>query len=411
MIAFGLLAVNCWINAQPIFRTETISSRIQTLRVLKTNSWEQAPVIDLQKGEQIEISFDVLGAAPEYYTYRIFHCNADWTPSQIIESEYLTGLQNNPINDYVNSFNTKMDYVNYKLLIPNENTTLKLSGNYIVQIISGENNNVVLNACFSVVESQASIQMQISSITDKGANNKYQAVSFEVNYGNDIRIPAQDLKIYVRQNNRLDNKVLLSKPLNIQNRKAIYDHTPALIFDAGNEYRSFEMTTVHYAGMHIEAVEYHSPYFHSILKPDYVRSARAYLFYDDLNGRIFIHNKDAENSDIEADYQFVHFYIPCEKPFSEKIYILSDAFHNILDARSQMEYSEKEKGYVKSVLLKEGYYNYLYVNKADDLSPASTSLVEGNYYQTENEYQVWVYARTTGMRYDKLIGFQTLQFK
>ncbi|MDR2804563.1 MAG: DUF5103 domain-containing protein, partial [Dysgonamonadaceae bacterium] len=361
--------------------------------------------------EAIEISFDLLNAAPEYYTYRILHCDADWRPSQLTQPEYMEGLQNYPVDDYAHSFITTFDYVNYRLLIPNENVRLKVSGNYVVQILPQNGSQPVLNACFSVLEPQTGIQMQVSPVTDRGANTMYQAVSFEINYGNDIKSPMQDLKVYVLQNNRFDNAASLVKPLNVQNRKAVYDHSPALIFEAGNEYRSFEMTTIHYAGLHIEAVEFFDPYFHTTLKPDALRSHRSYLFNEDINGRMFVRNNDAEDSDIEADYQFVHFYLPCDQPFSEKVYLLSEAFHNLPDERSQMEYSAADRGYVKSVLLKEGYYNYLYVHRKSAESPLSTALIEGNYYQTENEYRVMVYARPMGERYDKLIGVQTIQFK
>jgi hypothetical protein len=171
------------------------------------------------------------------------------------------------------------------------------------------------------------------------------------------------------------------------------------------------MISTRYNGLNVESVEYYDPYYHTTLRPDPVRSDRSYLFNEDINGRVYIRNSDAEDSDIEADYQFVHFYVPCETPFPDPVYLLSDAFHNLLDARSGMEYSIKDKGYVKSVLLKEGYYNYLYVTRKDTVSPASTAWIEGDYYQTENEYRVMVYARTMGMRYDKLIGVQTLRFK
>ncbi|KAA6301701.1 MAG: hypothetical protein EZS26_002166 [Candidatus Ordinivivax streblomastigis] len=398
------------LSAQP-FRTKSFTDRIKTLRVFKANQWNSVPVIDLNKDEQVEINFDLMGASPEYYTYTLIHCDADWNPSQLVESEYLDGLQNTSVDDYANSFNTKMDYVNYKLLIPNDNIRLKVSGNYVVQIIPEDHSEPVVNACFSVVEPQTFIQMQVSPVTDKGSNSIFQAVSFEVNYNNEIKSPSQELKVFVEQNNRWDNTAQLLKPLTLQNKKAIYDHNPALIFDAGNEYRRFEMTTTRYVGMNIASVEYYEPYYHSILNPDRIRSDRAYFFYEDINGRMFVRNNEASDSDIEADYQVVHFYIPCNQPFAENVYILSEAFNNLLDSRSKMEYSEREKGYVKAVLLKEGYYNYLFVTRKMAAGPASTAGIEGNYYQTENEYRVWVYARTAGMRYDKLIGVQSIQFK
>ncbi|MDH8702599.1 hypothetical protein M2138_001967 [Dysgonomonadaceae bacterium PH5-43] len=393
------------------YRTESFSTRIQTLQVLHYENWEKAPIINLHSNEQIEISFDLLGVSPEYFTYRIIHCDAEWTKSQLVESEYMFGLQNNLINDYNNSFNTRMDYVNYKLKIPNDDVSLRVSGNYVVQVFTQTGSEPVLNACFSVVEPSVSVDMKLSSITDKGANSKYQAVSFDINYGNEVKSPIQDFKIYVQQNNRTDNQAKLVKPLRVQNGKAIYDHNPSLIFDAGNEYRSFEIITTLYAGMHVESLEYHAPYYHSILSPDFPRNNRSYTFDNDINGKIYIRNKDAYDSNIEADYQFVHFYIPCDQPLVDDVYILSNALHNILDDRSKMEFSYNDRGYVKTLFLKEGYYSYMYVTKKEGSELATTNIIEGDFFQTENEYRVMIYSRTIGMRYDKLVGVETLQSK
>lgn len=151
------------------YRTEVFSTRIQTLRVSVADKWELPPIIDLYAGDPVEISFDVLGASPEYLTYKILHCNADWTLSPLIEPEYMNGLQNNPLDDYNNSFNTRMDYVHYKLLVPNDNINLLVSGNYVVQVFSEVSELPILTACFSVVEPEANIEMKVSSVTDKGA--------------------------------------------------------------------------------------------------------------------------------------------------------------------------------------------------------------------------------------------------
>jgi hypothetical protein len=408
-VSFWLFILPLGLKAQ-IFRTQALSERVQTLLVHSSGGWDTAPIIDRNAGNQIEIGFDVLGTSAERYTYMITHCNADWKPSQLVYSEYLSGLQNNYLDDYANSFNTQMDYVNYKLFLPNEQVQLKLSGNYVVQVLDSEA-NPLLNACFSIVEPLADIGIQVSPLTDKGANSQYQAVSFEIRYGNEVKLPLQDLKVYVQQNRRFDNEASLLKPLNIQNGKALYDHHPDLIFMAGNEYRAFEMITARYNGLGIASVEYHAPYYHTILKPGALRSNRFYSYNEDINGRIYIRNKDVEDSETEADYQLVHFFLPCENPFPEAVYLLSDAFHNLLDARSQMDYSPLDKGYIKSVLLKEGYYNYLYVTRKDKSSPASLALIEGNYYETENEYRVLVYFCPMGGRYDRLIGVKTIQYK
>lgn len=408
VFALGFLALP--IRAQ-VYQTQSFSDEVRTLLVRHAGNWESIPVINLHSDEAITISFDLIRLTPDRLTYRVVHCDADWRPSRLTESEYMTGLQYNMIDDYANSFNTLPDYVNYQLQIPNRNNGLLASGNYAVEVYSSESDYPVLYACFSVLDNRLPVAMKVSPITDKGVHTRYQAVSFEVAYGREVRTPAQDLKIVVRQNNRRDNQAADLRPMSLQQDKAIYDHTPALVFEGGNEYRVFEMTSTQYSGQNISHYEYHSPFYHAILNPDMVRTNRAYSFYNDINGRIFIRNQISDDADLESDYRIVHFFVPSETPLPEEVYILSEAFNNLLDKNSRMEYEPLAKGYTKTAFLKEGYYNYLYVTKKKGSEAGHTAWIEGNHYETENEYSVWVYMRPFGGRYDQLVGFQTLSFR
>jgi len=393
------------------FKTQAFSDLVKTLQVGVMDDFQAAPIIELESGRLIEISFDMLEPEPRPYTYTLTHCNADWSQSQLVQSEFMRGFQNRILDDYAISFNTTMDYINYRVTFPNNDVYLRVSGNYLVQVFPENSDIPVLHACFSVVEPQATIAMNVSSQTDRGMNNFFQQVNFTVDYGNEVRAPMQDLKVYVQQNNRIDNEAALVKPLRVQGNRLVFEHNPDLIFDGGNEYRSFEMTTRQYNGLNIEAIEFHAPFFHVVLRPDAIRSNRPYSFMEDINGRFLVRSLSAVDFSFEADYRIVHFYLPCEKPFTENVYILGEAFNNLLDERSRMDYSELDKGYIKSAILKEGYYNYLYVTRKNDESPANMASIEGNFFQTENEYRVMVYFRPMGGRYDRLIGVQTLQFK
>ena len=394
------------------FRTSTFSDEVRTLRVFPVDRWDAMPVIELGTGDQIEINFDVMNPAPGAYTYTITHCNADWAPSQLIQSEFMSGFQNHFVDDFASSFNTTMNYVNYRLTFPNEDITLKVSGNYAVQIFPQNSNEPILHACFSVVEKKTDIAMQVTSQTDRGMNNFFQQVNLTLTYdNNEVRRPTQDLQVYVRQNNRTDNEAALVKPLRMQRNQLVFEHVPALIFDAGNEYRAFEMVTHRTNGVNIESIKFYDPYYHVFLFPDKIRAGRAYFFSQDINGKVFIRTLLGDDYDTMADYYIVHFFLAAENPFPDDVYILSEVFNNILDDRSKMDYNPQEGGYTKSVLLKEGYYNYLYLTKKNGMSSGSMALIEGNYFQTENEYQVLVYFRRAGDRYDQLIGTQTVQFK
>ena len=304
-----------------------------------------------------------------------------------------------------------MDYINYKLYFPNEDLSMRISGNYVVRVYpEGNREKPILSACFSVMEPQATIRLEASSQTDIGANRTYQQVSFDVNYTNNRISPMQDLKVYVLQNNRRDNWGDLLKPLNIQNGRLTYAHNPKLIFEAGNEYRKFEVISYRYNGLGIASIEWHAPYYHVDIRADQVRAGKTYSYDEDIDGKFFIRSQDGVEHDTESDYFFAHFYLPCDKPFNDDVYLLSEIFNNIADERSKMEYSVNDGGYVKTLLLKQGHYNYMYVTKKSGTSTLSPALIEGNYFQTSNEYTVYVYYRPIGARYDSLIGFQYLLF-
>lgn len=394
------------------YRTETLTDRVRTLQVRPVDEWDGLPVISLDGSEAIEILFDEMSSQFRNLTYSIVHCNADWTRSDLSSIEYLQGFQNMPINDYVFSFNTTMPYTNYRMVFPNERARFRVSGNYAVEVFdSGDRDIPLLTACFSVIDpSGVAIASNVSPKTDIDFNRQHQQLSFTINSrGRQIVSPQQELKVYVTQNNRRDNMVSLVQPTTIHNGVFTYRHNRELIFEAGNEYRRFEAVTTAYNGMGIANIAFHSPFFHVTLFRDLSRANRAYFSDNDQNGRFFIRCVDCVDQDSEADYFFVHFTLDAPEPFLEKVYILSDAFYNILDSRSEMLYNAEQGAYTKTALLKQGAYNYMYLQKESGQSQGSTASLEGNYSQTENEYTIWVYYRGLGDRYDQLVGISALR--
>jgi hypothetical protein len=407
-----LLGTESLLRAAP-FRTEIYSPKIQTLRIRPADDPFGLPIIDLEGGQFIEVSFDELTAQPHRYVYTVTHCNADWNKSQLIAAEYMSGFQQLPIEEYSNSFNTTMDYVNYKIYFPNPDLTLKVSGNYAVHVFSDEDmNSPLLTACFSITEPLVDItNAGVTPNTDIDFNATHQQVSFDINYKFNTTAPLQEFKVYVQQNNRKDNMAALVQPQLVRDGRLEYTHNKDLIFNAGNEYRRFEMISSRNNGLNIYRTEYHAPYFHVELYPDEIRAKRSYRYDEDINGRFFIRSEDGVDYDYEADYFFVHFSLPREEPYLENIYLLSEIFHNIPDERSQLKYNYERKTYEMSLLLKQGAYNYLYVTKNGNKPQMVTDLIEGNYFQTENEYTVYVYHRPFGGRYDKLVGWRTVRYQ
>ena len=393
-----------------VYRTEPISSRIKSLQVSLVDDWQGLPIIELGGDKFVEIKFDEMSHEYKHLTYSIVHCDADWTPSNLTPIEYIQGFQNMPVDDYLFSFATTTAYTNYRLVLPNEDVQFKVSGNYAVEVVDTESRQVLLSACFSVTESpNIPISAQITTNTDIDFNRAHQQLSFSLNCNAyKISSPQQELKVFVMQNNRRDNRVGSLQPTSILNGIYTYQHNRQLIFEAGNEYRRFEITTTAYKPMGVDNISFHSPYYHIDLMKDIFRAPRAYIYDEDHNGRYWVRSVQGTNHDTESDYFFVHFFLETPQPLLGRVYIQSEAFNNILDAGSEMQYSHEEGGYTKSTRLKQGAYNYMYLLQAGKNAPGSTAAIEGNFHQTRNEYTILVYHRPFGERFDRLIGSKTV---
>ncbi len=70
--------------------------------IFKGPTEDQFPVVKI--GEQIRLEFDDILANEQDYYYKLVHCDYDWTPSQLLKSQYLTGVDNQRIIDYENSY-------------------------------------------------------------------------------------------------------------------------------------------------------------------------------------------------------------------------------------------------------------------------------------------------------------------
>ena len=394
------------LEAQGVYKTEPLSSDIHTIQVNKNGDWSKYPLIDMNSGDYICLNFDrVSDNSSDRLRYKIIHCNADWTESSLSSIEFLDGFNDNLINDYAVSTNTTINYTNYNLNIPNNDFSLKVSGNYVIQVYEEDNtSNLLLNACFSVLDSRIAIGGNMTSNTLIDSNKEHQQVSFTINHPSlTIRDPFSELKVIVRQNDRQDNQKIDVKPSYIQSNRLVYEQNRALIFEAGNEYRRFEFPSYRYNGLRMMRTEYKRPYYFAWLIPDKIRAHTRYTYDEDQNGRFLIRNSEGRDSNTDADYFYINFTLEAENPFLENVYLNGNFTNNSFTDTYQMQYDYNQKAYIATLQLKQGAYNYQYLTDKGD--SYTTSDIEGNYYETENEYQIFVYHRTPGQRYDSLVGY------
>lgn len=389
-------------------RTGIFDEKIKSLQVRLDGDDFAAPIVIMGTDDRIRIDFDCLSDDRDYFRYSLQHCNAQWQPSGLVDSEFLDGFNEGTIDDYDFSQATAVHYVHYRLTIPNEQVAPKLSGNYLLTVYREDDPETPLLQCrFMVSEQTAPVGAFVTSRTDVDYNAAHQQLEISVDTERaQVEDMYNDLRVIVQQNGRYDNERAISRPLRSSGRTVFFEHSPQLIFESSNEYRRFETVSEFYPGLGVETIDFQNPYRHFYLYVDSPRAGSQYLYDRTQHGRYFVRRQQASDSDVEADYGVVHFALDMPQlADGSMIFIDGDMVNRRFDPESEMRYNPVTQLYERNMLLKQGAYNYQYMIVPPGATRGYTDKIEGDFYQTDNEYLIKVYHRRRGERYDRLIGF------
>ncbi|MEI6053637.1 MAG: type IX secretion system plug protein domain-containing protein, partial [Opitutaceae bacterium] len=114
-LVFSFFAV----HAQTSYRTQIFNPAIKTLQINLVGQKFSLPVIDLNGQDALQVSFDEMSHGAHAYSYKVIHCNADWTVSDLSTNQYLTGYSTVNITDVTKSLNTTFLYTHYAFQLPN----------------------------------------------------------------------------------------------------------------------------------------------------------------------------------------------------------------------------------------------------------------------------------------------------
>lgn len=398
-------------NVNKVLKDSVYASTIQTVLLHKKNDQLSNPIIRLGFGERLTLSFDEFSDEVNDYQYDFIHCDENWYPTDISKTEYIEGFNPNPVENYKFSFNTFRNYIHYNLNFPNNDVKLNLSGNYIIKVFKDYiEDSIILTRRFYIVDHKVDIEAEIKKPIQSEYFDKGQQVSFKVITSSYyIQDPFSDLHIKIRQNNRQDNMITGIKPLFISSKELSYDYHDKNIFWGGTEFRYFNIKSMRYHSEFINKIEYKAPYYHVELRKDPTKTFDKYFFNDDINGKFLIDVQEGQNSETDADYAYVHFSLPFDAPMIDgDIYIIGALTNWKLSKKGKMNYNFEEKAYEKTLLLKQGYYNYLYAFLLDGEKKGDITFIEGSHHQAENDYEIFIYHHKPGTRYTELIGYKKL---
>jgi len=373
---------------------------IKTINFKGHTNESELPIIKLN--ERVQLSFDAINGNEDDFYYVIDHYNFDWTPSQLMKSEYLQGFDNIRIVNYENSFNTYQIYSHYRLQIPNQQTRIKKSGNYILKIFD-DNGDIVFSRKFMVYESLTNVGVSIKRSRNVKYIQQKQSVDFKISSPTILfNNPKQTVKVVVIQNNNLNTAITNLKPQYTLGRELIYKYDDESSFWGGNEYLYFENKNVRAANIGVQYVDLKDIYEHYLFT-DIIRADRPYTYNPDINGNYLITAINADNLDIEADYTVIHFSLQHPEMFDKNIHVYGSFNNYAITEETKMTFNPDSRFYETSLVLKQGFYNYKYV-LVDNDGNLNEGAISGNFDVTENNYKVLVYYRNLGARYDRLIG-------
>lgn len=408
LLFIGLLIFTSNLFSQDVWVEKVYIPTIKTVKLEVKGADFSMPMLRLGSSDKLILKFDDLTEETKQYNYTIIHCNSDWTQSELQTQEYIQGFESGYIENHNNSINTVQRYVHYWQEFPSSMMKFLVSGNYIIKIYENDDpQKVIMVRRFMVYEDEAlvrAVPMMARSPQDQRSKQEIDVyVSPKSNMS--FADPSRFIKVFVQQNGRRDNFSLL-KLHQYKSNELEYSYDNSNIFEAGNEFRSFDFTRLRVRSQYVNNFDFIEDENYVKLKPSDDRSRLTYSTVGDINGYYYIRNDRGENYDLESDYAWVNFYLPIPMRLGVNFYIWGELSDWYCNEQNKMEFNQRLNSYTASLYLKQGFYNYMIMSKPVTQNPFySLDAIEGNHSETNNTYHIFVYYRKPGNFYDSLIGY------
>jgi hypothetical protein len=358
-------------------------------------------ILNLGSENQASLNFDDLALNYPNYYFRLIHCQSDWKPSPLSEIEYLQDFNDFPLRNPESSLGTKVPYIHYSVPIP----SVKVSGNYIAMVYNKRNKkDTVLTIRFSVAEQQVKIATQFSFAKTNTLRLTHQSIDFKLNIPPFLNYTGDDkLFIQIRQNHQSENllKKLPAGQFNLQENSLTFPFfLQENAFPGSNEFRLIDLRSSQQKLNFVDRIETGEKINRIITQLEQAQGLLPYVQRNDFNGSFAIESYENRENPLQADYVSCIFRLKAVDT-NETIYVVGGYNDYQFDSPLQLNTSN---GYLEHIAtLKQGIYNYQFKSK----NPSNT-ILEGNYSQTENVYEILVYFQKPGTRYDALVGYTTV---
>lgn len=397
-------------HAQDVKNEDIIyDENIHTVLLHLAGDQLKPPVLRLGSNDRLQLSFDDMSSETFRFKYTFVHCDQNWNTTNLEQFEYLDGYYEDDITNYQFSVNAIPGYIHYNLLFPTRDMNIKLSGNYILKVYVNEpsDENVIFTRRFFVIEPLVEVKAGVPYYPKKLEYTRFkQQIDLQLITPDLFNAePMQRINVTIQQNGRWDNVKTGLKPTSISLNMLDYNYPNGIVFDGGNDFRNFNIESYWYKSMYVREIISNKDGYEVFLHTEGTRKKREYETLGDLNGKRVIKARKDQVTATEGEYAWVIFSLKVPEYKDADIYILGQLNDWRLDYKSRMKYDSRYRMYIGEMLLKQGYYEYNYVVVPEGKNKGDITEIEGDHWQTDNDYTVYVYYREKVPEYDRLVGY------
>lgn len=379
------------------------SQDIRSIQLFNPQTNDETPVIAFN--EKLILKFDDLSNSSTIYRYTIKHFDRNWNDDGLFYTEFANGSMSGLIDRFEYSFNTYQNYTHYSLTFPNDKIQPKISGNFKLIVYKDSPTQPLFSKRFSVVEDGANLSLSLSRISDAKRPEINQRVEVQATAdGSAISSNLHSISLNVIQNNNWHTGIYSQKPTGSLGNKVLFQQM-SLVFPGNNEFYYFDNKIIDRAFDMVSGAENVEGVNHTYLHPVWAYPLN-YQYQPDVNGAFYFRRNDLgieRNADREGDYSWVYFSLDSEK-MDKDLYVLGGFNEFMPSEENRMLYDADRKQYVAKIYLKQGFYNYILATKTPD-GLVNYGDINGNFWQTENLYQAFLYYKPLGRNYDGLLGY------